>query len=305
MPPPAVRESYIDGSFMSTSNGVPLATGAADRLRQRLDDPATAAALNEILDRLDVIALSVNSLDGLLRRSDVIIENARDSVNDLRESSPKNLDLEKTLTQLGQSLPGVLDSLPELSRSLPQLTRLAARLNEPETSAAIDTVLDNAAVLALAAQSADSLLKRSDVIIENVAGSVRDVVGSDSVANVATFEQSLQMLAQLRDALPTLVQILPRLTRTLPRLLDVTEQLEVILNSPEFGALMGSGVFAPKTVGIVGEAGKAVVEVYDEQMAKATPAGRMDLFRALGDSDVQRALGFMIEFARRFGKHFR
>ena len=290
---------------MSTSNGAPLATGAADRLRQRLDDPATAAALNEILDRLDVIALSVNSLDGLLRRGDVIIENARDSVNDLRESSPKNLDLEKTLTQLGQSLPGVLDSLPELSRSLPQLTRLAARLNEPETSAAIDTVLDNAAVLALAAQSADGLLKRSDVIIENVAGSVRDVVGSDSAANVATFEQSLQMLAQLRDALPALVQILPRLTRTLPRLLDVTEQLEVILNSPEFGALMGSGVFAPKTVGIVGEAGKAVVEVYDEQMAKATPAGRMDLFRALGDPDVQRALGFMIEFARRFGRHFR
>ena len=174
---------------MSTSNGVSLAPGAADRLRQRLDDPATAAALNEILDRLDVIALSVNSLDGLLRRSDVIIESARDSVNDLRQTAPKDLDLEKTLTQLGQSLPAVLESLPELSRSLPQLTRLAARLNEPETSAAIDTVLDNAAVLALAAQSADGLLKRSDVIIENVAGSVRDVVGSDSAANVATFRK--------------------------------------------------------------------------------------------------------------------
>lgn len=290
---------------MSTSNGVSLAPGAADRLRQRLDDPATAAALNEILDRLDVIALSVNSLDGLLRRSDVIIESARDSVNDLRQTAPKDLDLEKTLTQLGQSLPAVLESLPELSRSLPQLTRLAARLNEPETSAAIDTVLDNAAVLALAAQSADGLLKRSDVIIENVAGSVRDVVGSDTAANVATFEQSLQVLAQLRDALPTLVQILPRLTRSLPSLLDVAERLEVILGSQEFGALMSSGVFAPKTVGIVGEAGKAVVEVYDEQMAKATPAGRMDLFRALGDPDVQRALGFMIEFAKRFGKHFR
>lgn len=290
---------------MSTSNGVQLATGAADRLRQRLDDPATAAALNEILDRLDVIALSVNSLDGLLRRSDVIIESARDGVNDLRQSAPKDLDLETTLTQLGQSLPAVLESLPELSRSLPQLTRLAARLNEPETSAAIDTVLDNAAVLALAAQSADGLLKRSDVIIENVAGSVRDVVGSDTAGNATMFEQALLALAQLREALPSLVQILPRLTRTLPRLLDVTEQLEVILNSPEFEALMGSGVFAPKTVGIVGEAGKAVVEVYDEQMAKATPAGRMDLFRALGDPDVQRALGFMIEFARRFGKHFR
>lgn len=290
---------------MSTSNGVSLAPGAADRLRQRLDDPATAAALNDILDRLDVIALSVNSLDGLLRRSDTIIESARDGVHELRQAAPQSLDLETTLTQLGQSLPAVLESLPELSRSLPQLTRLAARLSEPETSAALDTVLDNAAVLALAAQSADGLLKRSDVIIENVAGSVRDVVGSDTAATIATFEHSLQVLAQLRDALPTLVQILPRLTRSLPRLLDVAERLEVILGSAEFEALMSSGVFAPKTVGIVGEAGRAIVDVYDEQLTRSTPAGRMDLFRALGDPDVQRALGFMVAFAKRFGQHFR
>ncbi len=290
---------------MSTSNGVSLATTGADRLRQRLDDPATAAALNDILDRLDVIALSVNSLDGLLRRSDTIIESARDGVADLRQAAPKDLDLEKTLSQLGQSLPAVLEALPELSRTLPQLTRLASRLNEPETSAAIDTVLNHAGLLAFAADTADGVLRRSDTIIENVAGSVRDVVGSDQAANIATFEQSLQVLAQLRDALPTLVQILPRLTRSLPRLLDVAERLEVILGSAEFTALMDSGVFAPKTVGIVGEAGKAVVEVYDEQIARATPAGRIDLFRALGDPDVQRALGFMIEFAKRFGRHFR
>lgn len=290
---------------MSTSNGVSLATTGADRLRQRLDDPATAAALNDILDRLDVIALSVNSLDGLLRRSDTIIESARDGVADLRQAAPKDLDLEKTLSQLGQSLPAVLEALPELSRTLPQLTRLASRLNEPETSAAIDTVLNHAGLLAFAADTADGVLRRSDTIIENVAGSVRDVVGSDQAANIATFEHSLQVLAQLRDALPTLVQILPRLTRSLPRLLDVAERLEVILGSAEFTALMDSGVFAPKTVGIVGEAGKAVVEVYDEQIARATPAGRIDLFRALGDPDVQRALGFMIEFAKRFGRHFR
>ena len=290
---------------MSTSNGVANAISGADRLRQRLDDPATAAALNEILDRLDVIALSVNSLDGLLRRSDTIIESAREGVHDLRQAAPQNLDLETTLNQLGQSLPAVLEALPELSRSLPQLTRLATRLNEPETSAAIDSVLNHAGVLALAAESADGLLRRSDTIIESVAGGVRDVVGTDQAATVATFEQSLQVLAGLREALPTLVQILPRVTRSLPRLFDVAERLEVILGSPEFEALMSSGVFAPKTVGIVGEAGKALVETYDEQVAKATPAGRLDLFRALGDPDIQRALGFMIEFAKRFGKHFR
>lgn len=63
-------------------------------------------------------------------------------------------------------------------------------------------------------------------------------------------------------------------------------------------ALLASGVLDAKTVQLVGRLGDALAET-----ARAQPAsiGAMGALRALRDPDVQRALGFLIGFAKRFG----
>ena len=70
----------------------------------------------------------------------------------------------------------------------------------------------------------------------------------------------------------------------------------------ELDALLKSGVLAPSTLRVVGELGRALTET-----AAAPPAapGVLGLLKALGQPDVQRALGFLVTFAERFGRRLR
>ena len=66
----------------------------------------------------------------------------------------------------------------------------------------------------------------------------------------------------------------------------------------DLDALLKSGVLAPETLRIIGELGRALTET-----AAAPPVSRgvVGLLKALGQPDVQRALGFLVTFAERFG----
>ena len=70
----------------------------------------------------------------------------------------------------------------------------------------------------------------------------------------------------------------------------------------ELDALLKSGVLEPSTLRVVGELGRALTET-----AAAPPAtpGVLGLLKALGQPDVQRALGFLVTFAERFGRRLR
>ena len=70
----------------------------------------------------------------------------------------------------------------------------------------------------------------------------------------------------------------------------------------ELDALLKSGVLEPGTLRVVGELGRALTET-----AAAPPAtpGALGLLKALGQPDVQRALGFLVTFAERFGRRLR
>jgi hypothetical protein len=70
----------------------------------------------------------------------------------------------------------------------------------------------------------------------------------------------------------------------------------------EFDALLASGVLAPGTLRIIGELGRALTET---AAAPPATAGALGLLKALGHPDVQRALGFLVTFAERFGRRLR
>lgn len=70
----------------------------------------------------------------------------------------------------------------------------------------------------------------------------------------------------------------------------------------ELDALLKSGVLAPNTLRVIAELGRALTDT-----AAAPPAtpGILGLLKALGQPDVQRALGFLVTFAERFGRRLR
>ena len=70
----------------------------------------------------------------------------------------------------------------------------------------------------------------------------------------------------------------------------------------ELDALLKSGALAPSTLRIIGELGRALTET---AAAPPSTAGALGLLKALGQPDVQRALGFLVTFAERFGRRLR
>jgi hypothetical protein len=70
----------------------------------------------------------------------------------------------------------------------------------------------------------------------------------------------------------------------------------------ELDALLNSGVLAQGTLRIISELGGALAET---AAAPRTAAGPVALLRALGQPEVQRALGFLVTFAERFGRRLR
>ena len=196
---------------------------------------------------------------------------------------------------LAENLPALIDALPELTASLPRLLELNRRLGEPATFEAINQVLDRIDLVAASLEMMDSFLRRGDEVADNMAESVREVVGMAPTEEVA-------MLSTLAEALPQLLQILPLFVQMIPQLMEVTERLQTILESEEFAALMSSGVFAPRTVGIIAEVGNAMVDGYEATRRQPEPPSLWQLFRSMRDPEVRRALGFLVEFGSRLGQ---
>ena len=89
----------------------------ADILRQRLDDPQTAAALSSLLDHADLLAVIIEGLDGFVRRGDDIATNLTSAIGELKAVNGAD-----TLAQLGSSLAklssGMVKATPAISTML-------------------------------------------------------------------------------------------------------------------------------------------------------------------------------------------
>lgn len=99
-----------------------------DTLMERLDDPQVAAALTNLLDHVDLLAILIVGLDGLVGRSETIGAALIEGIEDLRGIAG---DAE------GE---GVLASLTTLSAALPRLTPAVTQVVE---SGVIENVLDS------------------------------------------------------------------------------------------------------------------------------------------------------------------
>lgn len=158
---------------------------------------------------------------------------------------------------------------------------LVARLDDPKIASSISLILDHADLLATIIVGLDGMLRRADVIGDNLAASVAEVKG----------------LAVNRDR-PWPSVDLAGLSDTVTRLssaaVDAGPAIERLLRSPMTDV---------KTADVLADLGEALLEGRDAAAADPRgPKGIFALMRVAKDPDVSRGLGFMIHIARAFGQ---
>ena len=155
------------------------------------------------------------------------------------------------------------------------LEGLLDRLGEPRTLAALNTLVDNAELLAVLLGGLDGLARKGDVISDTLA----EVIHEAKAAGRATGLDVRVTTRQLATLIPTFADAAPTISR--------------VVESP---------VLDEEPLAVVGLAAVAISEGYAAARAANARVGIGGLVKATRDADVQRGLGFLIEVARARGR---
>lgn len=129
-----------------TANGQAVAVTPADSVRDRLDDPQVAAALNTLLDHADVLAVLVSGVDGFVRRGDTITNTVSTAVAEFRGASAagipgadalKGVDLQSLASSLATLSGSVVGATPALN------TLLSSGLTDPQAAQVLASLGDS------------------------------------------------------------------------------------------------------------------------------------------------------------------
>lgn len=208
--------------------------------------------------------------------------------------------------------------------------RLEDRLNNPDTAQALNRLLDRLDTIEEAVAKLDALMTQGPAMAAMVTDMADDVYREADAAGV-DLDERLRLTLQLAERLTA-----PRTVEVLTQLMDRMDDLEQLIalgeQAPGFIAMMvdtfdtlhhravaaghdpeqmirrsltalthvlESGAADPKTFEIIGSAGDALAESSQEAPPEV---GLFGLLRAMRDPDMRRALGFLTEFGKRFGK---
>jgi Protein of unknown function (DUF1641) len=160
---------------------------------------------------------------------------------------------------------------------------LLARLEEPQTVEALNTVLDHADLLAFLVVGLDGFLTRGEVITDSLASGLGELRGSASGGGALAridFRGLATSLAALSGP--------------------------AVAATPALGELLTGPLADPGTVRVLGQLASAVGDGWDRTVAEpGAPTGVFALARSLKDEDVSRGLGLLIQVAKALGRQLR
>lgn len=183
------------------ANGQVVALSPADQLRDRLDDPAVAASLNNLLDHADLLAVLLTGLDGFVRRGDQISETLAEAVGELRTAaSTANLpSLDGVTSELrAVDLQALAASLASLTSALVTAT---PALNKILNSPLVDP------------EAADVLAGLGQALVEGRAAATADPGGPKGVFGLWRVSKD----KDINRGLGFLVQVARAFGRQLPK----------------------------------------------------------------------------------------
>lgn len=206
-------------------------------------------------------------------------------------------------------------ALDRIERRLARIERLLDRVEEGGRAAphvvatAVDTLDHLAAEMQRRGVDVDERLRTALDLVERLT----------APATARSLEQALDAAAQLPAVLATATDVMDSLAaRAQESGVDLDERLRVLvrvserLTAPDaletleaaldqmhgLRSLLRSGVLDPAPVAMIAKAGRALAEA---GTGEAPRVGALGALRAMGDPEVQRALGFLLTVARLFG----
>ncbi|MFT7519551.1 MAG: hypothetical protein ACI9MC_001693 [Kiritimatiellia bacterium] len=236
-------------------------------LAARLANADVGAALVRVLDRLESIEGTLQTLDTVAQKAPVLIQGAAHTADwVMAQAEERGIDM----FELG-------------FRGLEMAEKAAKPANIDALSELVDA-LPTASFAADAGGKVLTALQNSDVDMDAVVNSTADLAvkatkmigtpGFDKLVNAALDADKLEKSA---DALVRLMEV---------------------VQTPEFQKLLDSGLLDSSVLGTVGTATTALVET---RKSGWDPVGIFGMLGVLGDKDVQRAVGFGAAVARRLG----
>ncbi|MCA9956729.1 MAG: DUF1641 domain-containing protein [Anaerolineales bacterium] len=267
-------------------------------LQAKLNEPQTVAALTRLLDRIESLEQTVNTLADLVQQGPGMAAMVGDMVDEtVRSAAARGVDVEQRLQNaltLAEKLTAPemvdkLDRLLTLDRAMAAAAMIGDMVDETVRSAAargVDIEARLRAGLAIAEKlTAPEMVAKLDQLLTfaNEAPGLVAMVG-DMVDETAV---SLNLEARLQMGL----QIAEKATHP-DNLSQLSDMFDVLLEAE-------SGMLNPDAVRTLGSMAQSMVA------AKADPREKVGLFallRSLNDPDIQNALGFLLNFGKRFGR---
>ncbi|MCB0065078.1 MAG: DUF1641 domain-containing protein [Caldilineaceae bacterium] len=267
-------------------------------LEARLNNPETASALNRLLDRMDAIEAAMQQLSATIGQGPALVAMVGDMADDAyRTAAASGINVEERvrnglhlLTRLTEpKIIAQLEGLLALAEQAPGLAAMAGDV--------VDNAYRNAAThgidLEARTTTALHLLNRltEPKMVEQVEGLL------------ALADQVPGFLAMTGDVVDDAFRSATNAGVDIEMMIKqggvAVQRFSNLMSSPEFTALMDSGMLDPKAVKLLGEAATALVESQQQHPQKIGPVG---LLGALRDPDIQKALGFFMTFAKAFGQ---
>ncbi|CAG1021953.1 hypothetical protein DOJK_01349 [Patescibacteria group bacterium] len=220
-------------------------------------------------------------------------------------ASQESLDISK-ITELLTHLSVRIDSLERslaniegITKKLPMVTAI--------TTDAIDEYYRNAVKSGIDIE--ERCKKVGEMLIQITDPKKIDTL-SQVIKNIDTLTLLLKQFERVPDTLAMIVDSFDELYKNAERSgidfelimkqgKDAASKMNELLRSDELKALMNSGILNPKTVRIVAQAGCALADCKEDRPEKI---GIIGLIKALGNGDIQSALGFLMSFGKRFGQ---
>ena len=155
------------------------------------------------------------------------------------------------------------------------VSELMARLSDPQTVAALNSLLDNLPLIAIMVRGLDEFMRRADVVADTVADSLREVkAGSESTG------------MNLRDTSEQLAILIPALAEAAPAIKRVVE----------------STIVAEDAVDVVNAAAESLIEGGEKTHRQDLRIGLGGALKASREPDFQRGLAMMVEVLTALGR---
>lgn len=167
-------------SLVDSGSSVALAQDPIESVLARLDEPRVVESLHQLIDHVDLLAVLVVGLDGLVSRGDTIADSLADGFQELRHADKPPVDVAQLLS-LGQQF---IDAAPALLSFLPVVERIASSdLGDPR-------LIDLAAVVSRAAVNGASEAPSGAIRISGIRSMLR-MLKDEDVSRALSFVFSI------------------------------------------------------------------------------------------------------------------